>query len=228
MSEAMRRARTRIKICGLTRPEDAAIASASGVDAVGLVFYPPSPRALEIEQAREICAALGPLVHVVALFVDPEPEAVESVLTRVPVSLLQFHGEESPTDCGRFARPWLKALRMRPGIDLSAEAQRYAQAAGLLLDSYRAGVPGGTGEGFDWSLVPRELTPRLVLAGGLEPDNVAAAIARLRPAAVDVSSGVEERPGRKSAARIRAFVDAVRAADRGTAAATLNARGGVQ
>lgn len=208
-----RQSRTRIKICGLTRPEDAAVASDCGVDAVGLVFYAGSPRAVSPAQAAEICAALGPLVSPVALFVDPAPAEVEAILARVPVAVLQFHGAESPADCSRYGRPWLKALRMHPGIDLAAEAGRYAGASGLLLDSFRAGVPGGTGETFDWARVPPGLVERLVLAGGLKPGNVAAAIAQLRPAAVDVSGGVEDAPGRKSAGRIADFVAAVRQAD---------------
>lgn len=212
--------RTRIKICGLTRPEDAAVASACGVDAVGLVFYASSPRAVSLSQAAEICSALGPLVSPVALFVDPAPAEVEAVLARVPAGVLQFHGNEEAAFCSAFGRPWLKAVRMRPDIDLDNECARYQRAAGILLDSYRAGTPGGTGETFDWNRIPQALAPRLVLAGGLNADNVAVAIRQLRPAAVDVSGGVEEAPGRKHAGRIADFVAAVRAADAASASAT--------
>lgn len=205
--------RTRIKICGLTHPEDAVVASACGVDAVGLVFYARSPRAVAPQRAAEICAALSPLVSPVALFVDPTPAEVEAVLERVPVAVLQFHGSEAPADCVRYGRPWLKAIRMRPELDLSAELERYRHASGLLLDSYQPGMPGGTGAVFDWTRVPSGLAPRLVLAGGLDADNVGAAIRQLRPAAVDVSGGVESSPGHKSAERIAGFVTAVRAAD---------------
>ena len=205
--------RTRIKICGLTHPEDAVVAGACGVDAIGLVFYARSPRAIAPEQAAEICAALGPLVSPVGLFVDPTPAEVEAVLERVPVAVLQFHGSEAPADCIRYGRPWLKAIRMRTGLDLPAELERYRQASGLLLDSYQPGVPGGTGAVFDWTRVPSGLAPRLILAGGLDADNVATAIRQVRPAVVDVSGGVESSPGHKSAERIAGFVAAVRAAD---------------
>lgn len=205
--------RTRIKVCGLTRPEDAQAAAAAGVDAVGLVFYPASPRAVDVEQAAAICRELSPFVTPVALFVDAAEETVQRVLERVPVGLLQFHGNETPEYCVRFGRPWLKALRMRPGIDLEAEAARYRQASGILVDSYRPGIPGGTGEVFAWDRLPAGLAPRLILAGGLNPDNIGQAVAQVRPAAVDVSGGVEQSPGLKSAERIRAFVAAVRAAD---------------
>jgi phosphoribosylanthranilate isomerase len=205
--------RTRIKICGITRVDDALAAAAAGADAIGLVFYPHSPRAVTIEQAAVICAALPPFISTVGLFVDASAEIVNSVLSAVPLSALQFHGDETPEFCNRFARPYLKALRMRDDLDLSAAATEFAGAAALLLDTYRAGVAGGTGEVFDWQRVPQPLASRIVLAGGLNADNVAQAIAQVRPYAVDVSGGVESRPGIKDVTRIHSFVAAVRRAD---------------
>lgn len=206
-------ARTRIKVCGITRPEDAAAAAAAGVDAIGLVFHPASPRALRPGQAAAVARAAGPLVTVVALFVDAPEALVREVLAAVPVGLLQFHGSESPAECARFERPFLKALRMAPDLAVEEAAAAYGAASGILLDSYRPGVPGGTGETFAWDRIPAALRPRLVLAGGLRPDNVGEAIACVGPAAVDVSGGVEAAPGVKDAARITAFVAAVREAD---------------
>ncbi|MHA7815259.1 MAG: phosphoribosylanthranilate isomerase [Pseudohaliea sp.] len=205
--------RTRIKVCGITRPEDAAAATAAGVDAIGLVFHPASPRAVTPAQAAAVARAAGPLVTVVALFVDAPQERVREVLAAVPVGLLQFHGNEDPGTCACFERPFLKALRMAPGLPVEEVAARYAAASGILLDSYRPGVPGGTGETFDWHRTPAALRSRLVLAGGLRPENVGEAITRVGPAAVDVSGGVEVSPGVKDAARIAAFVAAVREAD---------------
>jgi len=205
--------RTRIKICGLTHPRDAEAATRQGVDAIGLVFYPPSPRAVSLDQARAICAALGPLVTPVALFVDARPALIEAVLQALPRAVLQFHGDESPEECQRYGRAWIKALRMSPDIDLDAELERYQGAGALLLDSYRPGVPGGTGQRFDWARVPKTLGSRLILAGGLTPENVGQAIAQVRPAVVDVSGGVESAPGSKSPARMADLVAAVRAAD---------------
>lgn len=206
--------RTRVKICGITRPEDALTAARAGADAIGLVFYPPSPRAVSISQAAEIVRRLPPFVSTVGLFVDALPEAVIEVLQTVPLDLLQFHGEESPEACGRFGRPYIKALRMRPDLDLAAMEQRYHQAVGLLLDSYQPGLPGGTGETFDWERIPDSMRQRIILAGGLSPDNVASAIARIRPYAVDVSGGVEREKGIKDEARISAFMRGVESAKR--------------
>ena len=207
--------RTRIKICGITRPEDARVAVANGADAIGLVFYPGSPRAVSVEQAREIAAAVGPFVTLVALFVDERAEQVNAVLEALPIGLLQFHGDESASFCGQFARPWIKALRVRPGTDIPAQAEAYAGSRGLLLDAWQEGVPGGTGKTFDWSLAQAGCSVPLVLAGGLHAGNVAQAIAMVRPFAVDVSGGVEASPGIKDPGRIEDFVAAVRAADRG-------------
>lgn len=206
--------RTRVKICGITRIEDALVAAQSGADAIGLVFYPQSPRAVSVEAARAICAALPPFVTTVGLFVDAEPESLRAVLRDVPLDVLQFHGAEAAAYCTQFGRPFLKALRMREATDVAAVRAEFRAASALLLDTYRAGVPGGTGEVFDWQRVPRELADEIVLAGGLNPDNVAAAIAMVRPYAVDVSGGVESAPGIKDAQRIAAFIAAVRRADR--------------
>lgn len=205
--------RTRVKICGITRIEDARAAAAAGADAIGLVFWARSPRALAQAQAAAICRALPPFMTAVGLFVDAEVEWVEQVLAEVPLGLLQFHGAEEPAACERFGVPYIKALRMRDGVDVAAERQRYAGARGLLLDTYRPGVPGGTGEAFDWRRVPQALAGETVLAGGLDADNVAAAVGLVRPWAVDVSGGVESAPGIKDAARIQAFCEAVRHAD---------------
>lgn len=205
--------RTRVKICGITRPEDGLAAARLGVDAVGLVFHPASPRRVTAEQARAVAAALPPFVTTVGLFVDAEPAGIRAVLDEVPIDLLQFHGDEPPEVCGVWGRPYLKAVRMREGVDVAAEAQRYTDAAGLLLDAYHPGLAGGTGDGFDWGRIPGGLPRPLVLAGGLGADNVATAIATVHPSAVDVSSGVEAAKGIKDPARMAAFVAAVREAD---------------
>ena len=204
---------TRIKICGITRIEDALAAVAAGADALGFVFHAPSPRHIDAENARAIVARLPPFVSAVGLFVDRSPAEVESVLARVPLDLLQFHGDETPELCERFARPYLKAVRMRPGVDLLEYARRFRNARGLLLDAYVSGAHGGSGTRFDWSLVPENLPVPIVLSGGLAPDNVAEAVRRLRPWAVDVSSGVEAAKGIKDPQRIRDFIAGVRRAD---------------
>lgn len=206
-------ARTRIKICGITRPEDARVAIASGADAIGLVFYAPSPRSVTVEQAESIVAEVPPFVSVVALFVDELAGEVSRILNSVHVDLLQFHGDETPEYCRQFHRPWIKALRVRAGVDIGAACDRYPGARGVLLDSWQEGIPGGTGKTFDWQLAPRELSQPLVLAGGLNAQNVGRAIAGLHPVAVDVSGGVEQSPGIKDAEKIRQFTAAVRAAD---------------
>lgn len=196
---------TRVKICGITRPEDAQAAAAAGADAIGLVFYRPSPRHVDIGRARAIVAALPPFVARVGLFVDAAPEEIEEVLAAVAVDVLQFHGRETPEDCGRYGLPYLKAIAMGEGADLREAESRYAAAQGLLLDSHRQGRPGGTGRVFDWGCVPRDLAKPVILAGGLSVDNVAAAIAQVRPYAVDVSGGVETAPGIKDERRMREF-----------------------
>lgn len=202
--------RTRVKICGLTRPEDVREAAWLGADALGFVFYAKSPRAVSVDQAAALVRAIPAFVTTVGLFVDPGEEEVRAVLEQVPLDLLQFHGDEPPAFCARFGRPYLKAVRVQPGVDLVQYAAAYRDAAGLLLDAYVPGVPGGTGQRFDWDLIPEALPLPVVLAGGLEPDNVADAIARVRPWAVDVSGGVEAAKGIKDHARMAAFIGAAR------------------
>ena len=200
----------RVKICGITRVEDALAAAAAGADAIGLVFYAKSPRAVDIEQARVILAALPPFVTTVGLFVDAERSELERILASVPLDLLQFHGDESVQQCEAFGRPYIKALRVKAGDDIAAQVARYPSAQGILLDAYVEGVPGGTGEAFDWSLIPQALSKPLILAGGLRPDNVAEAVSRVRPYAVDVSGGVEANKGVKDVEKVGAFIRAAR------------------
>jgi len=206
--------RTRVKICGITRPEDAVTAAHLGCDAIGLNFWPPSPRSISPEMAHEIALAVPPFVTVVGLFVDAEPGAIDAVLEKVPLDLLQFHGAEAAVACRRHGRPYLKAVRMRPETDLESAARDYSDAAGLLVDAYRSGQPGGTGMTFDWGRLPAAPHFPLVLAGGLGPDNIADAIHAVRPWAVDVSGGVESAPGIKDAALMAAFMQGVLDADR--------------
>ena len=217
--------RTRIKICGITRVEDAKAAAAAGADAVGLVFWPGTPRVVTHARARAIVAALPPFVGVVGLFVDPEPDAVRATLAAVALDFLQFHGSEPAAFCRAFGRRYLKAIPVTADVDLVEAASAYDDAAGILLDAYRKGdLPGGTGHSFDWQRVTEQvrarLASRLILSGGLDADNVGAAIGSIAPWGVDVSSGVEERDasgaprrGLKDAARMRAFVRAVETAD---------------
>jgi phosphoribosylanthranilate isomerase len=207
-------ARTRIKICGITRQEDALAAAEAGADAVGFVFYPPSPRCVTPAAAGTIARALPPFVTAVGVFVDATEDQVHRVLAAVPLGLLQFHGDEPPEFCAHFGQPYIKAVRVRPGADLLQYAARYPDAAALLLDAYRPGVPGGTGETFDWNLIPAQLKCRIVLSGGLTPVNVGAGIEQVRPWAVDVLSGVEAAPGLKNGQLIRRFAAAVRRTDR--------------
>ncbi len=201
--------RTRCKICGLTRVDDALAAVEAGADAIGLVFHPESPRAVTPETAADIVAALPPFVTVVGLFVDPTPERMEEILARVALDRLQFHGDESAAFCRRWQRPWIKALRMAPGLDPRAAMAVWPDAAGFLLDAYHPERAGGTGERFDWARVPSDPPRPIILAGGLEPSNVGEAVARVRPWAVDVSSGVEAAPGEKDPARMTAFINEV-------------------
>ncbi|NMF95974.1 phosphoribosylanthranilate isomerase [Aromatoleum toluolicum] len=204
--------RTRIKICGLTRAEDVHAAVEAGADAIGLVFYPPSPRFVAFERAAELAALVPPFVTTVGLFVNPDPAYVQQALAQVPLQLLQFHGDEAEGVCAGFGRPWIKAARVRPGVDLVEFSASHPSASGLLLDAFVEGYGGG-GKVFDWSLIPERLGRPLILSGGLDPDNVAEAVRRVRPWAVDVSSGVESGKGIKDAARIAAFVAGVRNAD---------------
>ncbi len=198
--------RTRVKICGITRTEDALAAARLGVDAIGLVFYAPSPRAVSVAQAAEVVRELPPFVTRVGLFVNAEREAIAAAIEAAQLDLLQFHGDESPADCLGHGRPWIKALRMAPEMDVAAEMDRYREAQGILLDAWRPGVPGGTGETFDWRRIPAQRPRPLILAGGLAPENVADAIRTVRPWAVDVSGGVERAKGIKDADRMAAFI----------------------
>lgn len=202
----------RCKICGITRLEDALAAVAAGADAIGLVFYGRSPRAVSIEQARAIVAGLPPFVTTVGLFVDMPRADIETVLATVPLDLLQFHGDESAADCDALNRPYIKALRIRAQDDVVALVDAYPGARAVLLDTFVDGVPGGTGQAFDWALVPAQLSKLVILAGGLTAENVAAAIAQVQPYAVDVSGGVELAKGIKDAAKVEDFVRAVRMA----------------
>lgn len=204
--------KTRIKICGLTREEDVDAAVAAGADAIGFVFYPPSPRYVTPARAAELVRRIPPFVDVVGLFVNEAPESVEEVCRQVPINLLQFHGDEDPAYCRRFGRPYLRAARVRPGLDLVEFAGSFPESRGLLLDAFVEGYGGG-GHVFDWTLIPPGLPGFLVLSGGLTAANVGDAVRRVRPAAVDVSSGVEMGKGIKDHAKIAAFVAAVRAAD---------------
>jgi phosphoribosylanthranilate isomerase len=204
--------RTRVKICGITRPGDGVAAAQAGADAIGLVFYPQSPRYLSAERAIEIRDALPPFVQTVALFVNADAAQVSQVLGRVKPGMLQFHGEETPEFCAQFGVPFVKACRIRPGVDAVQYLQPFSRAAAWLVDSF---VPeyGGVGESFDWSLVPRGLTRPLILSGGLQQKNVARAIRAVQPWGVDVSSGVESAKGIKDAGKMTAFVAEVCNAD---------------
>ena len=201
----------RSKICGITRIEDALAAVEAGVDAIGLVFYAKSPRAVTLQQARAIIAALPPFVTTVGLFVDASRCELGEILDAVPLDLCSFMVMRAPAACEGYHRPYIKALRVKPGDDIAAQVALYQNASGVLLDTYVPGIPGGTGEAFDWSLVPEGLSKPIILAGGLTAENVAQAIARVRPYAVDVSGGVEMAKGIKDAEKIRSFMQAVRA-----------------
>jgi len=202
-------ARIRVKICGITRPQDAIVAAQHGIDAIGLVFYDKSPRAVNIEQAKAIIQALPEFITTVGLFVNATTEFVHQVLTQIPLDRLQFHGEETPEYCISFNKPYIKALRMQPDVDVIAYAQRYATANAILLDSYVKNVQGGTGTTFDWQRVPTQCTQSIILAGGLTPENVAQAIQIAHPYAVDVSGGVEATKGIKDVDKIAAFMKGV-------------------
>ncbi|MFC4158080.1 phosphoribosylanthranilate isomerase [Chitinimonas lacunae] len=200
----------RIKICGLRDIATAQAVARLGADAVGLVFYRPSPRYVEIEAAAAIARALPAFVSCVGLFVDCPEAEMAAILERVPLDLLQFHGDETPEQCRRWQRPYIKAVRVKPGLDLLEYAGRYADARGLLCDAYSPAAPGGTGERFDWGLLPAQLPLPLILSGGLDPDNVVAAVAQVRPWAVDVSSGVERARGSKDLERVARFIAAAK------------------
>jgi phosphoribosylanthranilate isomerase len=205
--------RTRVKICGLTRESDLRAAAALGVDAVGFVFFSQSPRTVETARAHALITRLPPFVTSVGLFVDADPAYVRTVLANVALDLLQFHGDEPPAYCSGFGRPWIKAIRMRPEVDLAALAARYRGAAGLLLDTYDPNAAGGTGRRFDWERIPAAFGERIILAGGLNPDNIADAVRRVKPYAVDVSGGVESEKGIKDPAKMASFMKGVRDGD---------------
>lgn len=200
--------RTRVKICGITRQGDALNAISAGADAIGLVFYGPSPRAVTITQAQTILKDLPPFITVVGLFVDAAADFVEEVITEVGLDRLQFHGNETPAYCKQFTKPYFKAIRMKDGIDLLAEAAQHAEATAILVDSYQQGVPGGTGKTFDWNKL-EVLDKPIILAGGLDPENIGQAIQSVTPYAVDVSGGVEQDKGIKSQQKIVAFMNEV-------------------
>lgn len=202
--------RTRIKICGITRVEDGLAAVEAGADAIGLVFFEKSPRNVTPEQAAEIVSHLGPFVSVTALFVNESPDIVQAVMREVPIDLLQFHGDETPDYCTGFGRRYIKAIRMSDNVSLERAMQECRHASGILLDSFDANAYGGTGQRFDWQRIPVELRERIVLAGGLNPENVGEAVSSIRPYAVDVSSGVESAPGIKDQRKIQRFVASVR------------------
>lgn len=197
--------RTRVKICGITRIDDALAAVDAGADALGFVFYAKSPRAVAIPDAAKIISQLPGFVTSVALFVDAEPAYVDQVISETGVDLLQFHGEETAVQCEQYSRPYIKALRMKPNLDLKQTMLAYASARGVLLDAYTPGIPGGTGEQFDWSRIPADLAAGVTLAGGLDSSNVAAAIRQVKPYAVDVSGGVEQSKGIKDVKKLEQF-----------------------
>lgn len=206
---------TRIKICGITQPEDALTVLRAGAHALGLVFYPKSPRSVTLAQARDVADAAGPFATLVGLFVDASDQEIENTLEQVPLQLLQFHGNESADQCSKFGRPYIKAIRMRPDLDLTQAMAAHPNASGFLLDAYQKGVPGGTGQTFDWQRVPQNSERPVILAGGLTPENIVDAIAATRPYAVDVSGGVEREPGRKDAVKVRQFIQNIHNATNG-------------
>ena len=201
--------RTRVKICGITRVEDALAAVSAGADAIGLVFYAPSPRCVTIAQAQQIVAALPPFVNVVALFVNATIAEIETILAQVRIDIVQFHGDETPAQCQQINLPYYKAIRVKAESNLLQYALEFESAKALLLDTYTEAAFGGTGHVFDWNLIPKNMTKPVILAGGLVSENVALAIRQVRPYAVDVSGGVEQSKGVKDTAKITAFMHAV-------------------
>ncbi len=208
--------RTRVKICGFTRPEEAVVAARLGVDAIGLVFYPPSPRNIDIEQAITIVNALPAFTSVVALFVDEEEARIREVLARVPIDCLQFHGNEPPEACRIYGKRYIKAVPMQDETDVNALALAYHDADGLLLDAYDAKAKGGTGNQFNWNLIPKDCALPIILAGGLDETNAKQAILSVKPYALDISSGVEIAKGIKDTIKITAFIEQVNEGDQVT------------
>jgi phosphoribosylanthranilate isomerase len=206
--------RTRIKVCGFTDPENAVAAASEGIDAIGLVFYPPSPRHVTLEQAQKIVAAVPAFVTTVGLFVDASQGAIEEVLSQVPIDLIQFHGDETATFCRSLGRPFVKAVRMRPETDLMQIAEDFYDASALLLDTYHPDLKGGTGHHFDWNLIPENFPIPIVLAGGIGVENAQQAIGQAQPYALDVSSGVERYKGMKDINKIVALITEVELGDR--------------
>ena len=206
--------RTRVKICGFTHIEDAVYAAHNGVDAIGLVFYPPSPRHVEIEQAIKIVNALPAFTSVVALFVDEQEACIREVLARVPIDCIQFHGDETAETCRIYGKRYIKAVSMKNNIDIDALALEYHDATGLLLDAYHPDAKGGTGNQFDWALIPKHCDLPIILAGGLDETNAKQAVQTVRPYALDVSSGVEAKKGIKDSLKIAAFIKQVNEGDR--------------
>jgi phosphoribosylanthranilate isomerase len=198
--------RVRVKICGITRVEDALIAVEQGADAIGLVFYDQSPRNVSINQAKEIANHVPAFVSVVGLFVNAEPSIINEVISKAKIDLLQFHGDETPEECTSYSLPFIKAIRVKSDTNLVQYAKEYSVAKALLLDAHTEGLVGGTGHVFDWNLIPKQLAKPIILAGGLKEDNVAQAIQQVMPYAVDVSGGVEASKGLKDAAKIAAFM----------------------
>jgi phosphoribosylanthranilate isomerase len=205
--------RTRVKICGFTQPEQAVQAAQLGVDAIGLVFYPPSPRNVEIEQARKIVAALPAFTTVVALFVNEQESKIRQILAQVSIDCIQFHGEEKSEDCRIYDKPYIKALPVHKNVDILEQAKYYHDAAGLLLDAYHPDLKGGSGHSFDWDLIPKQCALPIILAGGLSAENAKEAVQTVRPYALDVSSGVEKSKGEKDVAKMAAFIRQVNEGD---------------
>jgi phosphoribosylanthranilate isomerase len=201
--------RTRVKICGITRLEDALSAIEQGADAIGLVFYAASPRHVSIAQAKSIVENLPPFITTVGLFVNAAPTEIVKTIEAVGLNLIQFHGDETPEQCKQFTLPYIKAIRVKSDTNLVQYEANFKDAKALLLDTYTDGLVGGTGQVFDWSLIPKTLQKPIILAGGLNPDNVRQAIEQVHPYAVDVSGGVEASKGIKDAAKIAAFIRGV-------------------
>lgn len=197
----------RVKICGITSIADAKMVANAGADAIGLNFYEPSPRYIDIDTAKRIAREVGPFISIVGLFVNTETEQVRHIAAEVGLNLLQFHGDESAEYCETFHLPYMKALRMREGLDVTEVASTFKSASAILLDAYRKGIPGGTGESFDWARVPQKLDQPIVLAGGLTPSNAAVAAQQVNPYALDVSGGVESAPGKKDQQKVKKFIE---------------------